>query len=203
MLQGPRKEIGVIKDYIELEKILTEKFINQEFTCRDDILKALKDSRIEITRISKDYISVKLPGAKKLEDSRGICLVKNLETLKTWSNPEIKLKREQQNLEVEQIRKQMLEFQDKVLYLQGSLKQKNQENLELLNLNKACQNEIKSLQDSKESLTNKYKSEISGLKSRLTEYRSDAKFFEIILWISVIALVLISIYIWSQYLQKP
>lgn len=39
MLQGPIKEIGVIKDYIELEKILTEKFINQEFTCRDDILK--------------------------------------------------------------------------------------------------------------------------------------------------------------------
>ena len=140
---------------------------------------------------------------KKLEDSRGICLVKNLEILKAWSNSEIKLKREQQNLEVEQIRKQMLELQDKVLYLQGSLKQKNQENLELLNLNKACQNEIKSLQDSKEDLTNKYKSEINGLKSRLTECRSDAKFFEIISWISVIALVLISIYIWSLYLQKP
>ena len=31
MLQGSRKEIGVIKDYIELEKILTDKFINQEF----------------------------------------------------------------------------------------------------------------------------------------------------------------------------
>ena len=54
MLQGSRKEIGVIKDYIELEKILTEKFINQEFTCRDDILKALKDSDIEVTRVGKD-----------------------------------------------------------------------------------------------------------------------------------------------------
>lgn len=71
MLQGPRKEIGVIKDYIELEKILTEKFINQEFSCRDDILKTLKDSRIEITRISKDYISVKLPGAKKARRFKG------------------------------------------------------------------------------------------------------------------------------------
>lgn len=71
ILQGSRKEIGVIKDYIELEKILTEKFINQEFTCRDDILKALKDSRIEITRISKDYISVKLPGTKKARRFKG------------------------------------------------------------------------------------------------------------------------------------
>ena len=71
MLQGSRKEIGVIKDYIELEKILTEKFINQEFTCRDDILKALNDSRIEITRISKDYISVKLPGTKKARRFKG------------------------------------------------------------------------------------------------------------------------------------
>lgn len=71
MLQGSRKEIGVIKDYIELEKILTEKFINQEFTCREDILKALNDSRIEITRISKDYISVKLPGTKKARRFKG------------------------------------------------------------------------------------------------------------------------------------
>ena len=71
MLQGPRKEIGVIKDYIELEKILTEKFINQEFSCRDDILKTLKDSRIEITRISKDYISIKLPGTKKARRFKG------------------------------------------------------------------------------------------------------------------------------------
>ena len=99
--------------------------------------------------------------------------------------------------------KQIRELQGKVLYLQGILKQKNQENLELLNSNKVYQNEIKSLQDSKESSTNKYKSDISGLKSKLTECRSDAKFFEIISWILVIALVMISIYIWSQYLQKP
>ena len=59
--------------------------------------------------------------------------MKILETLKAWSNSEIKLKREWQNLEVEQIHKQMLELQDIVLYLQGILKQKNQENLELLN----------------------------------------------------------------------
>ena len=70
--------------------------------------------------------------------------------------------------------KQIRELQGKVLYLQGILKQKNQENLELLNSNKVYQNEIKSLQDSKESSTNKYKSEISGLKSKLKECRSDA-----------------------------
>ena len=71
MLQGSKKELRLIKDYMELEKILTEKFINQEFSCRDDILKALNDSRIEITRISKDYISVKLPGTKKARRFKG------------------------------------------------------------------------------------------------------------------------------------
>lgn len=71
MLQGSRKEIGVIKDYIELEKILIEKFINQEFACREDILKALKDSDIEVTRVGKDYISVKLPGTKKATRFKG------------------------------------------------------------------------------------------------------------------------------------
>lgn len=71
MLQGSRKEISVIKDYIELEKILTDKFINQEFTCREDILKALKDSDMEVTRVGKDYISVKLPGTKKAKRFKG------------------------------------------------------------------------------------------------------------------------------------
>ena len=71
MLQGSRKDIGVIKDYIELEKILTEKFINQEFTCREDILKALRDGDIEVTRVGKDYISVKLPGTKKAKRFKG------------------------------------------------------------------------------------------------------------------------------------
>ena len=203
MLQGSRKEIGVIKDYIELEKILTEKFINQEFACREDILKALKDSDMEVTRVGKDYISVKLPGTKKLKDSREICLVRNLETLRAWSNSEAKLKQEQRNLEIEQMNKQIREFQEKVLYLQGSLKQKNQENLELLNSNKVYQNEIKSLQDSKESSTNKYKSEISGLKSKLKECRSDAKFFEAMSWMLIgVLIILVLIYIWIPYLQK-
>ena len=71
MLQGSRKEIGVTKDYIELEKILTEKFINQEFSCRDDILKALRDSNIEVSRVGKDYISIKLPNTKKAKRFKG------------------------------------------------------------------------------------------------------------------------------------
>ncbi|WP_297969013.1 relaxase/mobilization nuclease domain-containing protein [uncultured Campylobacter sp.] len=71
MLQGSKKELKLIKDYIELEKILTEKFINQEFTCRDDILNALKSSDIDITRIGKDYISVKLPNTKKAKRFKG------------------------------------------------------------------------------------------------------------------------------------
>ena len=71
MLQGSKKELKLIKDYIELEKILTDKFINQEFTCRDDILNALKSSDIDITRIGKDYILVKLPNSKKAKRFKG------------------------------------------------------------------------------------------------------------------------------------
>ncbi|WP_103644613.1 relaxase/mobilization nuclease domain-containing protein [Campylobacter concisus] len=71
MLQGSKKELRLIKDYMELEKILTEKFINQEFSCRDDILKALKDSDMEVTRVGKDYISIKLPNTKKAKRFKG------------------------------------------------------------------------------------------------------------------------------------
>ena len=71
MLQGSKKELKLIKDYIELEKILTDKFINQEFTCRDDILNALKSSDIDITRIGKDHVSVKLPNSKKAKRFKG------------------------------------------------------------------------------------------------------------------------------------
>ena len=71
MLQGSKKELKLIKDYIELEKILTDKFINQEFSCRDDILKALRDSNIEVSRVGKDYISIKLPNTKKAKRFKG------------------------------------------------------------------------------------------------------------------------------------
>lgn len=83
MLQDSRKEIGVIKDYIELEKILTEKFINQEFACREDILKALKDSDIEVARVGKDYISVKLPGTKKARRFKGDVFSEEFKNIKS------------------------------------------------------------------------------------------------------------------------
>ena len=202
MLQGSRKEIGVIKDYIELEKILTDKFINQEFACREDILKALKDTDIEVTRVGKDYISVKLLGTKKAKRFKGICLVRNLETLRVWSNSEVKLKQEQRNLEIEQMNKRMSTHQDEVLYLQTILNQKNQEILELSNSNKTSQNEIKSLQDSKESLTNKYKNALNGLKHRLAECRSEADTFKILSAILTSVAILVSICAWRLYLQK-
>ena len=103
MLQGSRKEIGVIKDYIELEKILTDKFINQEFTCRDNILNALKSSDIDITRIGKDYISVKLPNSKKAkrfkgymfsEESRDFRIIKFKQNLSKRDQEFARLKRE-------------------------------------------------------------------------------------------------------------
>jgi len=71
ILQGQRKEFSLIKDYIELERILIDKFINQEFTCRSDILKAFNDNNIEITRVGRDYVSVKLPNSKKARRFKG------------------------------------------------------------------------------------------------------------------------------------
>lgn len=71
ILQGQRKELSLIKDYIELERILIDKFINQEFTCRNDILKAFNDSNIEITRVGGDYVSVKLLNSKKARRFKG------------------------------------------------------------------------------------------------------------------------------------
>lgn len=71
ILQGSRKEINTVKDYMELEKILVDKLINNEFNCRDDILKALSDSNIEVTRIGKEYISIKLPNSKKAKRLKG------------------------------------------------------------------------------------------------------------------------------------
>ncbi|WP_149717206.1 relaxase/mobilization nuclease domain-containing protein [Campylobacter concisus] len=71
ILQGQRKELSLIKDYIEFERILIDKFINQEFTCRSDILKAFNDSNIEITRVGEDYVSVKLPNSKKARRFKG------------------------------------------------------------------------------------------------------------------------------------
>lgn len=90
MLQGSRKEIGVIKDYIELEKILTDKFINQEFTCRDDILNALKSSDIDITRIGKDYISVKLPNSKKAKRFKGDMFSEEFRDIKSMEQLRVK-----------------------------------------------------------------------------------------------------------------
>lgn len=71
ILQGQRKELSLIKDYIEFERILIDKFINQEFTCRSDILKVFNDSNIEITRVGEDYVSVKLPNSKKARRFKG------------------------------------------------------------------------------------------------------------------------------------
>ena len=84
MLQGSKKELKLIKDYIELEKILTDKFINQEFTCRDDILNALKSSDIDITRIGKDYISVKLPNSKKAKRFKGDMFSEEFRDFESW-----------------------------------------------------------------------------------------------------------------------
>nr|WP_241517631.1 relaxase/mobilization nuclease domain-containing protein [Campylobacter blaseri] len=71
ILQGSRKDIGLVKKYTELEKILTAKFTNSEFSCRDDILKALNGSNIKVTRAGKDYISIKLSNSKKARRFKG------------------------------------------------------------------------------------------------------------------------------------
>ena len=208
MLQGSRKEIGVIKNYIELEKILTEKFINQEFSCRDDILKALRDSNIEVSRVGKDYISIKLPNTK---DSRGICLVRNLETLRAWTNSEARLKRELQNLQIQEMQNGISKKNEELMHSQIEIaglmdlaktelpKRFKEERAEL---KQNYHLEIKNLKDSQESSIGKYKSEINGLKSRLIECQSEANTFKIISMILMSVAILILVYAWKLHLQK-
>jgi mobilization protein len=82
IVQGSKKDVKDSKNYEELEKIIVDNLIKGKYRCRDDILKSLQDSDIEVTRIGKDYVSVKLPGSKKSKRFKGEIFHEKFRSLK-------------------------------------------------------------------------------------------------------------------------
>ncbi|NLK66139.1 MAG: relaxase/mobilization nuclease domain-containing protein [Campylobacteraceae bacterium] len=99
MLQGLKKELNLIKNYLELEEIFIEKFQNGDFDSRDEIVSSLKNAGIAVTRIGSDYISVKLPGSKKPRRFKGIVFSEKFTSI--------------ENLIKEDIGKKARDFKDK------------------------------------------------------------------------------------------
>lgn len=58
------------------------------------------------------------------------------------------------------------------------------------------------MKDSQESLTNKYKNAINGLKSRLAECRSEANIYKITSTILMLSVIIVSIYAWRLVSTK-
>lgn len=82
IVQGSKKDVRDSKNYEELEKIMVDNLIKGKYHCRDDIIKSLRDSGIEVTRAGKDYVSVKLPGSKKSKRFKGEIFHEKFRSLK-------------------------------------------------------------------------------------------------------------------------
>ena len=70
-IQGSKKQIGLIRDYEALDKLLTAEVMKGNIKSRDNLIELLKAQNIEITRQGKDYISVKLPESQKAKRLKG------------------------------------------------------------------------------------------------------------------------------------
>jgi hypothetical protein len=70
-VSGSKKQIGLFKDYEELDKKL--KFLVAQGAIQDraELIDLLKENGIEVTRQGEDYISVKLPESKKARRFNG------------------------------------------------------------------------------------------------------------------------------------
>lgn len=59
------------KKYLNLEQNINLLYKNGKFKCRDDLISFVKDNGFTITRIGKDYISLRCLGAKKSRRFKG------------------------------------------------------------------------------------------------------------------------------------
>ena len=59
------------KKYLELEQNINLLYKNGKFKCRDDLISFIKDNGFTVTRIGKDYISLRCLGAKKSRRFKG------------------------------------------------------------------------------------------------------------------------------------
>ena len=70
-LQGEYKKTGVMKDYVELDKLLHKMVSENTITSRTELVGFLKDNGLEVPREGKDYISVKLDSKHKAKRLKG------------------------------------------------------------------------------------------------------------------------------------
>ena len=69
---GSRKKKGLFQDVQELENIVKEQVLSRYLNSRDEIIAYLRENGVEVPKISKEYISVKLPEAKKTTRLKGV-----------------------------------------------------------------------------------------------------------------------------------
>jgi hypothetical protein len=70
-VSGSKKQIGLFKDYKELDQKLKHLVAEGAIQDRTELIDLLKENGIEVTRASTDYISVKLPESKKARRLNG------------------------------------------------------------------------------------------------------------------------------------
>lgn len=70
-LQTNSKEVGLSKDYEQLDKLLHNLTLEGQINNREQLIELLKSNSIEVTRTGKDYLSIKLPDSKKAKKFKG------------------------------------------------------------------------------------------------------------------------------------
>ncbi|WP_141050922.1 relaxase/mobilization nuclease domain-containing protein, partial [Aliarcobacter cryaerophilus] len=70
-LQTNSKEVGLSKDYEQLDKLLHNLTLEGQIKNRDNLIELLQSNNIEVTRKGKDYLSIKLPESKKAKKFKG------------------------------------------------------------------------------------------------------------------------------------
>ncbi len=70
-LQTNSKEVGLSKDYEQLDKLLHNLTEQGQINNREQLIELLKSNSIEVTRTGKDYLSIKLPESKKAKKFKG------------------------------------------------------------------------------------------------------------------------------------
>jgi hypothetical protein len=70
-LQTDSKQIGLSKDYEQLDKLLHNLTEQGQINNREQLIELLQSNNIEVTRKGKDYLSIKLPDSKKAKKFKG------------------------------------------------------------------------------------------------------------------------------------
>lgn len=70
-LQTDTKQIGLSKDYEQLDKLLHNLTEQGQLKNREHLIELLQSNSIEVTRKGKDYLSIKLPDSKKAKKFKG------------------------------------------------------------------------------------------------------------------------------------